>query len=460
MRDNENWRRREGDVNDSELRSTWRKGLSDEACALLTRDQEVFLNQSLSSPCVDVVTHSGGPMLSTLDGKTLYDFHGNNVHQLGFGHPAVVRAVTETLQTLPFSPRRYTNELTVQLAERLVALTSNRLNKVLFAPAATLAVDTAIKLARIVTGKQRMVSLWHSFHGASLGALSVGGQAQFRSGLGTLGPETTHIPPCATSSCPWRCGSACDLRCADYLDYVLEATRDVAAVIMEPVRNTDVQVPPKAYYERVQAICKRHGVLLIVDETATCLGRTGHMFAYQHYDLDPDMVVLGKGLGGGVFPIAALLAKRELDDAKSYSIGHYTHEKTPVGAAAALAVIDTIEREDLCQRANQIGMRMTMHLQDLQQSTHVFAEIRQIGALCGAQLADTSLVHGATLAEHTMYEAFHRGLNFKVSSGSTLTLSPPLVISDAELDDAMGRLRTSIQRALERISKERMQQYE
>ncbi|WAH36120.1 (R)-1-hydroxy-2-aminoethylphosphonate ammonia-lyase [Alicyclobacillus dauci] len=460
MRDNENWRRREGDVNDSELRSAWLEGLNEESRSWLERDDNVFLHQSLSSPCVDVVAKSSGPTLCTPDGKVLYDFHGNNVHQLGFGHHAVVRAVTEALQDLPFSPRRYTNERAVQLAERLVGLTGNRLNKVLFAPAATLAVDTAIKLARIVTGKQRMVSLWHSFHGASLGGLSVGGQPQFRSGLGSLGPETTHIPPCATASCPWRCGDACDMRCADYLDYVLDATRDVAAVIMEPIRNTDVQVPPRDYYDRVQAICRRHGVLLILDETATCLGRTGRMFAYQHYDLDPDMVILGKGLGGGVFPIAALLAKRELDDAKPYSIGHYTHEKTPVGAAAALAVIDTIEREDLCQRANELGTRIRMHLQEIQESFHVFADIRQIGALCGAELKDTPEMDGASLAEPIMYESFHQGLNFKVASGSTLTLSPPLIMSDEQIDDAMGRLYTSIQHVLERTSKERLYTHE
>ncbi|MFB5191370.1 (R)-1-hydroxy-2-aminoethylphosphonate ammonia-lyase [Alicyclobacillus fastidiosus] len=457
MRDTENWRRREGDVNDSELRSTWLEGLSEGTRALLSRDEQVFLSQSLSSPCVDVVTQSAGSTLRTLDGNVLYDFHGNNVHQLGFGHPAVVRAVVEELTTLPFSPRRYTNERAVQLGERLVGLTGNRLNKVLFAPAATLAVDTAIKLARIVTGKQRMVSLWHSFHGASIGALSIGGQAQFRAGLGALGPETTHIPPCAPNTCPLQCKNTCDLRCADYLDYVLDATRDVAAVVMEVVRNTDVQVPPKAYYERVQEICRRRNVLFIVDETATCLGRTGRMFAYQHYDLDPDMVILGKGLGGGVFPLAALLVKRELDDAKSYSIGHYTHEKTPVGAAAALAVIDTVEREDLCQRANEIGMRMKARLQEMQEAFHVFAEIRQIGALCGAELKDMPEMDRASFAERIMYEAFRRGLNFKVSSGSTLTLSPPLVISDEELDDAMERLHSSLQHVLERISKERIQ---
>lgn len=448
------WRRSEGDINTSPERLKWLKSLDAKTRDVLARDADRFVHQSLSSPCLNVAARAQGATLFTPDGGEVYDFHGNNVHQLGYGHPDVIQAVTEMLHTLPFSPRRYTNEPAVQLAERLVGLTGGKMAKVLYAPAATLAVDTAIKLARIATGKPRLVSLWEAFHGASLGALSVGGQAQFRSGLGTLGPETSHIPPSAPSNCPWRCGNRCDLRCADYLEYVLDATQDVAGFILEPIRNTDVTIPPQGYFDRIQAICRRHGVLLILDETATGLGRTGTMFAYQQFGLDPDMVILGKGLGGGVFPMAALLVRKELDVVPSHSIGHYTHEKSPVGARAALAVIDVIERDGLCARATAIGTILRRHLNQINDHLDVFAEVRQIGALAGAQLQDSPAVPGNPTAEQVMYAAFARGVSFKVSAGSTLTLSPPLIISDAQLTDAMERIRDSVESVWKNAAKE------
>ena len=125
---------------------------------------------------------------------------------------------------------------------------------------------------------------------------------------------------------------------------MLGKEEDVGAVIIETVRSTDVQIPPPEYYRIVRDACDRHGALLILDEVPICLGRTGRMFAFEHYGIVPDMVVLGKGLGGAVFPMAALVARRDLDLAGDRALGHYTHEKSSVGCAAALATLDVIER--------------------------------------------------------------------------------------------------------------------
>jgi 4-aminobutyrate aminotransferase len=313
----------EGDVNLSPLRRRWEEeNLASATRALLAEDAKYFLHQSLSTPCFNALASASGIWLQDVEGRRYMDFHGNSVHQVGHGHPRVVRAVKDALDTLPFSPRRFTNEAAVALARRLVELAPGNLAKVLFAPGGTSAIGMALKLARIATGRHKTISMWDAFHGASLDAISIGGEALFRRDIGPLLPGTEHVPPCDPRGCRFGCGGTCDARCADYVGYVLDKEEDVAAVIVETVRSTDVQIPPRAYYEKLRAACDRHGTLLILDEIPIGLGRTGEMFAFEHYGIVPDMVVLGKGLGGGVFPMAALIAREGLDVAAERALGH------------------------------------------------------------------------------------------------------------------------------------------
>ena len=323
--------------------------------ALLDADAEVFLRQSLSTPCFNALASCEGIWLTDVEGRRVMDFHGNNVHQVGYRHPHVIAAVKRQLDTLPFSPRRYTNQAAIDLAARLAALAPEPLGKVLFAPGGTLAIGMALKLARLATGRHKTLSLWDSFHGASLDAISIGGEAVFRKNMGPLLSGCEHAPPCDPRACRFGCAGTCNLKCAEYLDYVLGKEEDVGAVIIETVRSTDVQIPPPDYYRIVRDACDRHGALLILDEVPICLGRTGRMFAFEHYGIVPDMVVLGKGLGGAVYPMAALIARADLDIAADRALGHYTHEKSSVGCAAALATLEVIDNERLVERSRALG---------------------------------------------------------------------------------------------------------
>jgi len=420
----------EGDVNLSPRRSRWQQEqLGEAARALLAEDSRYFLHQSLSTPCLSALKSASGIWLEDLDGRRIMDFHGNSVHQLGHGHPRVVEAVKRALDTLPFSPRRYTNEYAVRLAEKLASLTPGDLNKTLFAPGGAEAIGMALKLARLATGRHKTISMWDSFHGASLDAISIGGEALFRSGIGPLLPGTEHVQPCDPRHCHFGCAGRCDARCADYVEYVLQKEEDVGAVIVETVRSTDVQVPPRDYYRRLRAACDRHGALLILDEIPVCLGRTGTMFAFEPYGIVPDMVVLGKGLGGGVFPMAALIARAGLDIAPERALGHYTHEKSPVGCAAALAALDVIEEEKLLPRSRVLGERALVRLRKIKHQSIV--EVRGVGLLLAVELND------AGLAEEVLYRCLSRGLSFKVGQGNVLVLAPPLIIAEAELDRAL-----------------------
>ncbi len=432
----------EGDINTTERRVRWQETHLDPATRnLLSRDSDAFLHQSLSTPCLNALSSASGSWLTDLQGNQFLDFHGNSAHQLGYGHPSVIQALKDQLDTLSFCPRRYTNELSVRLAERLSDLAPGDLRKCLFAPSGTAAIGIALKLARWTTGRFKTISMWDSFHGASLDAISIGGESVFRQGLGPLLPGTEHVPPPDPIRCPLGCAGVCSLACASYLEYVLEKEGDVGAVIAEPIRSTTAVVPPAEYWMRVRKACDRHGALLIFDEIPTCLGRTGKFLATEHTGVVPDMVVLGKGLGGGIWPLAAILVKSSLDLAQATSLGHYTHEKSPLGAAAALAVLDVLEQESLVTRSAELGELLLKDLLELKARHPVVVDVRAQGLLAGIEVAKPQV------AEEVLYRSLDLGLSFKVSSGTVLTLTPPLNISQADLRLALSILDQALSEA-------------
>ena len=432
----------EGDVNLSPRRRRWEdEHLAPATRELLAADAKHFLHQSLSTPCFNALKSAKGIWLEDVEGRRYMDFHGNNVHQVGHGHPRVIEAVKRQLDTLPFSPRRFTNDSAIELARRLSALSGGALGKVLFAPGGAEAISMALKLARVATGRHKTVSMWDSFHGATLDAISVGGEAVFRRGIGPLLPGTEHAPPCDPRSCLYGCNGTCNARCAEYVEYILAKEGDVAAVVVETVRCTDVQIPPRSYYETLRRACDRRGALLILDEIPICLGRNGKMFAFEHYGIVPDMVVLGKGLGGGVFPMAALLARSALDVAGGGALGHFTHEKSSLGCAAGLATLEVIEEERLLQRSTDLGARALAQLRAMQARQTGVADVRGIGLLMGVEM------DSAELAEDVLYRCLAKGLSFKVGQGNVINLSPPLVIDESDLDRALVIVEESIQEA-------------
>ena len=432
--------RSEGDINLSDRRTAWQaQHLDDTTRQLLAEDARWFLHQSMSTPCLNALQGAQGAWLTDTAGRRILDFHGNSLHQVGHGHPTVLAAMRHTLDTLPFSPRRYTNQPAVDLARRLCQAAPMQGARLLFAPGGTAAIGMALKLARLATGRFKTISMWDAFHGASLDAISIGGEAVFRQGIGPLLPGSGHVPPCDPGHCVFGCGGSCALRCVDYIDHCLQKEGDVGAVIVETIRCTDVQVPPTDYYRRLRQICDRHGALLILDEIPIALGRTGHLFAVERYGIAPDMIVLGKGLGGGSMPLAALIAREGLNVGQHISLGHYTHEKNPLACAAGLAVLDVIEQEDLLARSRRLGEAAVQHLHTGLAHLPVVKEVRGAGLLIGIELTD------ADLAEAVLYHCLTAGLSFKVGQGQVLVLAPPLNVDEADLFWALDCVIRAIQ---------------
>jgi len=432
----------EGDVNLTPRRAAWvERNIGPETRRWLEEDERYFLRQALSTPCLNVLARCEGIYVEDLEGRRYMDFHGNSVHQVGFGHPRVIEAIKAQLETLPFCTRRYTNLPAILLAKKLAEIAPGDLSKSLFCPSGAGAVGMALRLARGATGRFKTISMWDAFHGASLDTGSVGGQRLFREGAGPLLPGVEHVPPPEPYRCLWGCGGECDLRCARYIEYVLEQEGDVGAVIAEPVRAT-AAVPHPDYWRTVRAACDRHGALLIFDEIPHGLGRTGTMFACEHFGVVPDMLVLGKGLGGGIFPIAAVTARPNLDVMPERALGHYTHEKSPLGSAAALATMECIEKEGLAERARELGEHTLARLQEMMARHPLIGDVRGLGLLAGVELVRDRATRerAAEEAEQVMYRALEKGLSFKVTAGNVITLIPPLTITRAELDRALDIL--------------------
>ena len=184
--------------------------------------------------------------------------------------------------------------------------------------------------------------------------------------------------------------------------------------------------------------CDQHGTLLVFDEIPLALGRTGRMFCCEHSGVTPDILVLGKGLGGGVMPMAAAIARVDLDIAPDRALGHYTHEKSPLGAAAALATLEVIESENLLERSRKLGTQSIGKLRELQQRYESIVDVRGLGLAIGVELN----CHNA--AERVLYDCLAKGLSFKISNGTVLTLTPPLTITDEEMSKAITILDTAL----------------
>ena len=438
----------EGDVNFAASRKNWYSIIDTATTQLLDEDADLFLHQALSTPCLDVLASCEGIYLTDVSGKKYMDFHGNNVHQVGYRNQYVMDKVKEQMDILPFSPRRYTNTAAIEFAEKLTGLLPGNLNRVLFAPGGTSAVGIALKLSRVVTGKYKVVSLFDSFHGASIDAIAVGGEEQFKKYMGPFNPATNNIPQPVSYRNTYA--KEDDVQYADLLEDIILQDGEIGAFIAETIRNTDVQIPTAAYWKRVREICTKHNVLLILDEIPIAFGRTGKMFAFEHYGIEPDIICLGKGLGAGIIPFAAIVCREEYNIAGDVSLGHYTHEKNPLGSVAALAMIEFLEKEKIIEKVQADELFVRAQLQRLKDKFPLIGDVRGIGLLWGIELVTDRVTKTKAIqaAEKIMYACLEAGLSFKVSQGNVLQLCPPLIITREKLTTAIAIIEKAIEKVV------------
>ena len=415
---------------------------------LLARDAAVFFRQSGSTPCLAAIRKAEGIWLEDADGHRIMDFHGNNAHHVGYGHPRVLAAVERQLRSLPFTPRRFTDAPAIALAERLTAAWPGGEGRVLLATGGSDAVEIALKIARAATGRYKTISFFGSYHGSGFGALSLGGRALDRTPrIGPLLPGALHVPPFYRPAAAKEQGGDADswarLSLASMHQVFLHEP-DIAAVIAEPIRSAPY-LPPDWYWPEVRALCDRHGALLVFDEIPTGLGKVGTLFASETVGVAPDLTVLGKALGGGLLPIAAVIGHARLDVAEELTLGHYTHEKNPVTTAAALATLEILQDERLPERAAALGAEALRRLRALAARQPVIEAVRGRGLLLAFDFAGPPAAAGAKAAR-LGEDLLRRGLSVSASGDGVVTLSPPLVITAAELAQALALIEAGVER--------------
>ena len=436
--------REQGDINTTPNRKTyWDRNLSDQARKYFNEDNKYFLHQSLSTPVLNVISKAYGIYIEDMNGNKYIDMHGNGVHNTGFNNPAVVQAVKKQLdEGMTFCPRRYTNIPAINLAKKLAEITPENLCKSLFCPGGSEAIEIALALAKQVTGKFKTISFWDSFHGASFAAASIGGEEHFKGGMGPMMPGALHVEFPNYYRNPWGFEKEedVDAECIRQIELILEREPGVAAIIGEPISATPV-VPSNRYWTGVKKLCKQYGALLIFDEIIEGFGRTGKMFACEHY-LAPDILVLGKSMGGGIVPFAGIVTRENYNVCHDRSIGHYTHEKNALCSAAALAEIEYIEKNLLYVHAADLGEYTITKLNNMKEIHPLIGNVAGVGLHIGIDLVKDRKTKERALdeAEIIMYKCMEKGLAFKTIEGNIITLRPALTITRKEMDKALDIL--------------------
>lgn len=441
--------REQGDNNAGDHRKEYIGSLDEQTRYWINEDAKYFLHQALSTPVMNVLSSTEGAWITDLSGKKYLDLHGNGVHNAGFSNQEVIAAVMQQLrEKLAFTPRRYTNIPAVKLAKKLTEITPQGLNRVLLCPGGSEAVEMAIALAKQVTGRWKTISYWDAYHGNGFQASSIGGEEHFTNGQGPMVPGAFHVEFPNYYRNPWglQRREEIDEAYLRQITIILKRNPDIAAIITEPVSSTPV-VPSAYYWERVREICDAHGIFLIFDEIIEGFGRTGKWFACEHF-VTPDVLVLGKSLGGGIVPLAGIVTKDKYNILQHRSIGHFTHEKNPLSCAAGLAGIEYIEKQGLVDNSRRMGEYLMQQLEELKEEFPIIGNVAGKGLHIGVDLVKDHITkeRAENEAERLMYDCFKQGVAFKVIEGNILTMRPSLIISKDECGFIVAALKNAMQR--------------
>jgi ornithine--oxo-acid transaminase len=409
----------------------------------------------LDSSLVDVLAILGfdkeyvsaqGSYLYDRAGRAYLDLHtGEGFASLGHNHPDVRDVLAATLAAnLVDGVQLHYSALAGMLAEELTQRLPRGLDAVFFTSTGAEAVDSAMKFARAATGRPRLISCDNSFHGVTLGPLSLVGDEFFKEGFGPLLPGCERVP-------------FGDLA---RLEAELRA-KDVAAFIVEPIQGRMVTLPPAGYLQAAQSLCRRYGTLFVLDEIQTGLGRTGRLFALDHWGLEPDVVLVGKALSGGYMPVAAMVTSRDIYDKAVGTLDRcYVHQSTfgrnRLSMAAGVATLRIIERDRLVEHAARIGTVLHDGLTELQQRYEMIKEVRGSGLMIGIELRaprsraarlNWRLIHMASegLFPQLIVIPLHRDhgvITMAAGKNDVIKLLPPLTLSEPEARSFLGALDT------------------
>lgn len=389
-----------------------------------------------------------GVTLTDVDGNRYIDFSsGIYVTSLGHCHPKVTEAVQKYAGQL-MNCHDFTTEIKMRLLEKMVAVQPWDLTGIQLYDSGTTAVEAGLRVMRAATGRFEFVSFHRDFHGKTMGAVSL---ARTDRTQGMRAPGFFLMPRPYCYRCAFKLTYPdCDLHCIEYLRTVIaeETSGQVAGVVLEPIQGwAGSVVPPDGAVQRLRAICDDLGILLMADEVLTCMARTGRMFCMEHWDTRPDVVTLGKSFGNG-FPVTAMMVSEKFKDAVEKISASTSYGGNPMACAAALASLEVIEEENLCERSAKLGDFCLKRLQRMKEAHPIVGDVRGVGCLLGMELVkDPRTREPFTQAGEMVYKkAFEKGLAW-IPAGHNLRMSPPLVMEEPVAAKALDIIEEAIAEA-------------
>ena len=427
----------------------------------MSDERERFLIRYVGDFAPFTVARADGAWVETTDGRRILDFTSGQIcSTLGHNHSRIGGALRDALDTVVHLNSWMLSEPVLGLGERLAGLLPPPLERTVFLSTGSEANEVALKLAKLRTGRFEVVGLTRSFHGLLAGIASVN-FSMAHSGYGPLLPGSFALPAPYAYRCPVRhCAGTCDCTCLEVGFELVDqqSVGSLAALIAEPVLSTGgIVVPPDGYFRRVRELCDERGMLLVLDEAQTCLGRLGTMFAFERDGVVPDLLSLSKTLGGGL-PLAATVTSSAIaDDCEAKGFVHVTsHVSDPLPAAAGLAVLDVVEDEGLVELARRRGEYLMARLRELQAAHEHIGDVRGRGLLVGLELVEDrgSKAPADALGRAVTDECLDRGLSMNIVRSGKIAncfrLAPPLNVTEDEIDTAVEILDASLRAVLAR----------
>lgn len=428
--------------------------ITDKTQNILEREN-LFMSYTTRIPYYPlVVDKARGSIIIDIEGNEFIDFLSSAaVINTGHNHPKVVGAIKEQVDKfIHYTPAYMYHEPHIKLAEKLIEITPGNFEKrVAFGLSGSASVDGAIKAVRAYTKRPRVISFLRSYHGTTLGAISVSGYSPtMKEKIGPLLSAIDFIPYPDCYRCKFNKEyPACNLLCFKYFEDLLETVipaKEIAAIILEIIQgDAGVIFPPQEYYDRLINLCKKHGILIIADEVQTGFGRTGKMFACEHYNIEPDVLVLGKAIASGM-PLSALIAKKEIFESWGTPVHFFNTAGNAISCAASIATIDVIEKENLIENGKKQGNYIMERFNSLKDKFPCIGDVRGSGLLIGVDIVKDRLTkeRDANKTAKICWRCWERGLILAFFSNSVLRVAPPLTLSDSEAEKAMDIIEKSI----------------
>lgn len=399
-------------------------------------------------PYCPIAFKSGkGALLYDYDGKEYIDLLSSaSSANIGHGNEEIAETVKNQMSKLAqYTIVYFSCKEPVEYAQKLIELYPGDNNKkVLFSTTGSESIDAAIKLSKGYTGRNKIISFNGAYHGSTYGAISISAiSLNMRRKLGSMIPDVYHFnyPTCV--KCPYnKCEESCDLECLKEIENAFNLylpPEEVAAVFFEPIAgDIGIIVPPKKYVQALSELCKKHSILFVVDEIQQAWGRSGKFFAIENFDVEPDLIVMGKSSGGGL-PMGIVMGKSEIMDSLEAPAHVFTMSGNSTVCAAALKMLEIFERDDLVNKSKEKGVYFKDKLMELQKKYDVIKDVRGLGLSIGVDLEDK------VSTTKVIYECQQNGLVLISLGESTLRIQPPLVITYEQIDKSIEIIDKAIQ---------------